>query len=237
MFARRQLIERLRKDGQTNLQIAEELGWGNRDTRVGSEVHRMRELGWDVDNRAHTGPDEMARRKEEAAMLWESGMSASEISYVLEISESACDAMLFRMRAADEIEPHQETPPRDGPVQAAIASMAARGDTYQEIADRMHMTPGSVSGTIYRVRRRVAPYLQPTAEVPPPCRRRPACRARTRQREGTVPRRRSPRCARPRSVSQAELLPVGLGNQRLELPMMFDECFDERTERQHCKTS
>lgn len=167
MFARRELIARRRKEGRTNLQIAEELGWGNRDTRVGSEVHRMRELGWDVDNRARADPEEMARRKEEAAMMWESGMSAAEISEVLEISESACDSMLFRMRAACEIEPHRETPPRAGPVQAAIASMAARGDTNQEIADRMQTTPSSVSATIYRVRRRVAPYLEPTAEVPP----------------------------------------------------------------------
>ncbi len=37
----------------------------------------------------------------------------------------------------------------------------------------------------------------------------------------------------PRSVSQAELLPVSLWNELLELPMTFDERFDERTERQH----
>jgi DNA-binding NarL/FixJ family response regulator len=167
LFARRQLIARLRKEGCTNLQIAERLGWGNRDTRVGGEVRRMRELGWDVESRAHTGREEMARRKAAAAVFWEAGLSAVEIAYVLKISDSACDSMLYRMRAAGEIEPHRETPWRDGPVQAAIASMAARGDTYQEIADRLHKTPSGVSSTIYRVRRRVAPHLQPTAEVPP----------------------------------------------------------------------
>jgi DNA-binding CsgD family transcriptional regulator len=45
--------------------------------------------------------------------------------------------------------------------------MAARGDTFQEIADRMNMTPSTVSATIYRLRRRLAPHLEPTAEVPP----------------------------------------------------------------------
>jgi DNA-binding CsgD family transcriptional regulator len=75
--------------------------------------------------------------------------------------------MLYRMRAAGEIELHRETAPRDGPVQAEIAEMAARGDTYQEIADRVNKTPSAVGSTIYRVRRRVAPHLEPTAEVPP----------------------------------------------------------------------
>jgi DNA-binding NarL/FixJ family response regulator len=167
IFARRQLIARLREEGRTNLQIAEQLGWGNRDDRVGSEVHRMRELGWDVENRAHTSREEMARRKATAAVLWEAGLSCVDIAYVLKISHSACDSMLYLMRAAGEIKPHRETPWRDGPVQAGIAEMAARGDTYQGIADQLYMTPSGVSSTIYRVRRRVAPHLKPTAEVPP----------------------------------------------------------------------
>ncbi len=167
MVARRDLIARLWNEGLSNRQIAERLGWGNRDIRVGGELHRMRELGWDVENRAHTGREEMARRKAVAAELWEAGWTCVEIERVLEISHSACDSMLYRMRAAGEIKPHRETPPRDGPVQATIASMAARGDTYQEIADRLNKTPSGVSSTIYRVRRRVAPYLEPTAEVPP----------------------------------------------------------------------
>jgi hypothetical protein len=36
---------------------------------------------------------------------------------------------------------------------------------------------------------------------------------------------------------QTELLPVGVWNQCLELLMTFDECFDERTERQYSETS
>ena len=167
ILARRELIARLWNEGLSNRQIAEELGWGNRDTAVGGELHRMRKLGWDVERRAHTGREEMARRKAVAAELWEAGWEAVEIAYELGISDSACDSMLYLMRATEEIKPHRETAPRDGPVQAAIASMAARGDTFQEIADRLNMTPGTVSSTIYRVRRRVAPHLEPTAEVPP----------------------------------------------------------------------
>ncbi|HVA20147.1 MAG TPA: hypothetical protein VMU55_08225 [Solirubrobacteraceae bacterium] len=167
MVARRNLIALLWNEGFSNRQIAEQLGWGNRDTRVGGEVHRMRELGWNVERRPHTGREEMARRKTVAAELWEAGWEAVEIAYELGISDSACDSMLYLMRAKEEIKPHRETAPRDGPVQAAIASMAARGDTFQEIADRMNMTSGTVSATIYRVRRRLAAHLEPTAEVPP----------------------------------------------------------------------
>ena len=167
LFARRQLIARLREEGLTNLEIAERLGWGNQDTRVGGEVHRMRELGWHIESRAHTGREEMARRKEAAAVFWEADLERADIAHLLEISDSACDSMLFRMRAAGEIEPHRPTPEKDGPIQAEIAAMAARGDTYQEIADQMLKTPSGVSSTIYRIRRRVAPYLKPTAEVPP----------------------------------------------------------------------
>jgi DNA-binding NarL/FixJ family response regulator len=167
MVARRELIARLWNEGLSNRQIAEKLGWGNRDTLVGGELHRMRKLGWDVERRAHTGRKEMARRKAVAAELWEAGWTASEIAHELQISDSACDSMLYLMRATEVIQPHRETTPRDGPVQATIASMAARGDTFQEIADRMNMTPSTISATIYRVRRRLAPHLEPTAEVPP----------------------------------------------------------------------
>jgi DNA-binding NarL/FixJ family response regulator len=167
MVARRELIARLWNEGLSNRQIAEKLGWGNRDTLVGGELHRMRKLGWDVERRAHTGRKEMARRKAVAAELWEAGWTASEIAHELQISDSACDSMLYLMRATEVIQPHRETAPRDGPVQATIASMAARGDTFQEIADRMNMTPSTISATIYRVRRRLAPHLEPTAEVPP----------------------------------------------------------------------
>jgi DNA-binding CsgD family transcriptional regulator len=167
MVARRDLIARLWNEGLSNRQIAERLGWGNRDTAVGGELNRMRKLGWDVESRAHTDREEMARRKAVAADLWEAGWEAVEIAYELGISDSACDSMLYLMRAKEEIKPHRETAPRDGPVQAAIASMAARGDTFQEIADRLNMTSGTVSSTIYRVRRRLAPHLEPTAEVPP----------------------------------------------------------------------
>jgi DNA-binding CsgD family transcriptional regulator len=167
MVARRDLIARLWNEGLSNREIAEELGWGNRDTAVGGELHRMRKLGWEVESRAHTDREEMARRKAVAADLWEAGWEAVEIAYELGISDSACDSMLYLMRAKEEIKPHRETAPRDGPVQAAIASMAARGDTFQEIADRLNMTSGTVSATIYRVRRRLAAHLEPTAEVPP----------------------------------------------------------------------
>jgi DNA-binding NarL/FixJ family response regulator len=167
MVARRELIARLWNEGRSNRQIAEQLGWGNRDTSVGGELHRMRKLGWDVERRAHTDRKEMARRKAVAAELWEAGWTAAEIAHELQISDSACDSMLYLMRATEVIQPHRETPPRDGPVQATIASMAARGDTFQEIADRMNMTPSTISATIYRVRRRLAPHLEPTAEVPP----------------------------------------------------------------------
>jgi DNA-binding NarL/FixJ family response regulator len=167
MVARRHLIARLWNEGLSNRQIAEKLGWGNRDTSVGGELHRMRKLGWDVERRAHTDREEMARRKAVAAELWEAGWTASEIAHELQISDSACDSMLYLMRATEVIQPHRETAPRDGPVQATIASMAARGDTFQEIADRMNLTLSAVTGTIYRVRRRLAPHLEPTAEVPP----------------------------------------------------------------------
>ena len=167
MVARRNLIARLWNEGLSNRQIAERLGWGNRDLRVGGELHKMRKLGWDVENRPHTDREEMARRRAIAAELWEAGWSATEIAYELEISDGACDSMLYLMRATEEIKPHRVNAPRDGPVQAAIASMAARGDTFQEIADRMNLTPGTVSAIIYRIRRRVAPHLEPTAEVPP----------------------------------------------------------------------
>ena len=167
MVARRNLIARLWNEGLSNRQIAERLGWGNRDTRVGMELNRMRKLGWDLENRAHTDREEMARRRAVAAELWEAGWTAVEIAYELGISDRACGSMLYLMRATEEIKPHREVAPRDGPIQAAIASMAARGDTYQEIADRMNMTPGTVSAVIYRVRRRLAPHLEPTAEVPP----------------------------------------------------------------------
>jgi DNA-binding CsgD family transcriptional regulator len=167
MVARRTLIAGLWNEGLSNRQIAERLGWGNRDTAVGGELHRMRKLGWEVERRVHTDREEMARRKAVAAELWEAGWEAVEIAYELGISDSACDSMLYLMRAKEEIKPHRETAPRDGPVQAAIASMAARGDTVQEIADRLHMTSGTVGSTIYRIRRRVAPHLEPTAEVPP----------------------------------------------------------------------
>jgi len=167
MAARRELIARLWNEGLTNRQIAEQLGWGNRDTSVGGELHRMRKLGWDVERRAHTDPEGMARRKAVAAELWEAGWEAVEIAHELGISDSACDSMLYLMRATEEIKPHRETAPRDGPVQATIASMAARGDTFQEIADRMNMTPSAVGATITRIRKRLAPHLEPTAEVPP----------------------------------------------------------------------
>jgi DNA-binding CsgD family transcriptional regulator len=167
MVARRNLIARLWNEGLSNRQIAERLGWGNRDSRVGGELHRMRQLGWDVERRAHTDREEMARRKAVAAELWEAGWTATEIAHELQISDGACDSMLYLMRATEEIKPRRETAPRDGPVQAAVAAMAARGDTFQEIAERMNLTPSTVSATIYRVRRRLAPHLKPTAEVPP----------------------------------------------------------------------
>ncbi|MGH2833555.1 MAG: hypothetical protein ACRDK2_12350 [Solirubrobacteraceae bacterium] len=131
MAVRRNLIARLWNEGLSNRQIAELLGWGNRDTRVGSELHRMRKLGWDVESRAHTRPEEMSRRKAVAAELWEAGWTCAEIAHELEISHGACDSMLYLMRATEEIRPHRETAPRDGPVQETIDLMAARGDNFQ----------------------------------------------------------------------------------------------------------
>ncbi len=148
-----QKIAALRREGATNLQIAEQLGWGAKDARVGAEVARMRAAGWKVDDRRSATPQEMRIRKAAMALMWEDDYTAAEIAEELEISLGACNSMLNRMRQAGEIAPRRERTTHKAPLREAVATLAAEDLSYEQIASRTKQSTSSVAGRIAELRR------------------------------------------------------------------------------------
>ena len=143
-------IKRLWEAGHTQREIGRRLGVP--DARVGAEIAKMRDAGWQLNQRV-ADPEVIADRRRRLREMWEAGETAALIAERLGVARSSVTGMVRRMQQTGELEYRRERQVRPSPQRDRIKEMWDAGAETGEIAAQLSLSACDVSGRIADLRR------------------------------------------------------------------------------------